>query len=84
MHPSQSIPSTANVTVADCGELRQAFAQRATVNINWRLVIGVCSRPQSHHENTRDGQRVAETDSAPNEGCGRLDRTYSSNILNTQ
>jgi hypothetical protein len=43
MHPSQSIPATANVTVADCGAVRQAVVQRAIVKKNTRLVIGVCS-----------------------------------------
>jgi hypothetical protein len=52
MHPSQSIPATANVTVAERGEVRQAFAQRAIVKKNTRLVIGVCSQSQSHHKNT--------------------------------
>jgi hypothetical protein len=52
MHPSQSIPATAKVTVAERGEVRQAFVQRAIVKKNRRLVIGVCSQSQSHHKNT--------------------------------
>ena len=50
MQPSQSIPATANVTVADCGAVRQAVVQRAIVKKNWRLVIGVGSSSQSHHK----------------------------------
>jgi len=43
MHPSQAIPSTASVTVAERGEVRQAVVQRAIVNNKWRLVM-VCPR----------------------------------------
>jgi hypothetical protein len=43
MHPSQSIPATASVTVADCGAVRQAFVQRAIVKRKVRLVIGAKS-----------------------------------------
>jgi hypothetical protein len=43
MHPSQIIPATANVTVADFGAVRHPVVQRAIVNNNLRLVIGVCS-----------------------------------------
>ena len=48
MHPSQSIPATANVTVAERWEVRQAFVQRAIVKKNTRLVIGVCSQSPNH------------------------------------
>jgi hypothetical protein len=43
MHPSQSIPATANVTVAERWEVPQAVVQRAMVKKKWRLVIGMCS-----------------------------------------
>jgi hypothetical protein len=41
-HPSQAIPPSVNVTVANWGEVRHALAQRATVTSHWRLVMGVC------------------------------------------
>ena len=62
MHPSQSIPATAKVTVAERWEVRQAFVERATVKRNTRLVIGVCSHSQSHHKNTDSwAQKRADT-----------------------
>jgi hypothetical protein len=45
MHPSQIIPATANVTVADCGDVRHALMPTAIVNSHSRLVIGVSSDP---------------------------------------
>jgi hypothetical protein len=50
MHPSQSIPATANVTVDERWEAVHAVVQRAIVNNNSRLVIGVSSQSQSHHK----------------------------------
>jgi hypothetical protein len=41
MQPSQSIPSTANVTVAERGEVRHPPAKQATVVKKRRLVISV-------------------------------------------
>jgi len=62
MHPSQSIPATANVTVAERWEVRQAFVQRAIVKKNTRLVIGVCSQSQSHHKiRIRERKKSART-----------------------
>ena len=50
MHPSQIMPATANVTVADRGEVLHALVQRATVINSWRLVMGMSSCARSHHE----------------------------------
>jgi hypothetical protein len=53
MHPSHIIPSTARVTVAGFAEVRHALAQRATITIQWRLVMGMSSCAQSHHKMVR-------------------------------
>src|SRR5687767_1734945 len=72
MHPSQSIPSIPNVTVADRGEVRQALTQRATVTNHWRLVM-MSSYAQSHHENTRMlTAKIRSRVRARNQGCEGL------------
>src|SRR5262245_25932299 len=57
MHPSQIIPATANVTVADCGDVRHALMPTAIVNSHSRLVISVSSEPAHHSQ----GDEAIET-----------------------
>src|SRR4030095_2404040 len=56
-HPSQTMPATANVTVAGRGDVLHPIVLRATVINHWRLVMSVSSCPQSNHK-TRDLARV--------------------------
>jgi hypothetical protein len=53
MQPSQSIPSTANVTVAERGEVRHPPAKQATVVKKRRLVISVRPRTRNHSTKPR-------------------------------
>jgi hypothetical protein len=75
MHPSQSIPSTANVTVAKRGEVRHALAQRAKVTRNRRLVMGVCPRARYHITKARfvnAGMSIVGCREATQDNCGGL------------
>jgi hypothetical protein len=64
MQPSQIIPSTANVTVAERGEVRQALAQRAIVAKNRRLVMGMCPRTRNHITKSQFVNGIVETSNA--------------------
>jgi hypothetical protein len=43
MHPSQIMPATANVTVADCREVLHEYVHSTTVINHWRRVMSASS-----------------------------------------
>jgi hypothetical protein len=67
-HPSQTMPATANVTVAGRGDVLHPIVQSATVINNCRLVMGVSSCPQSHHKTRGSRARSISITDRPTSG----------------